>query len=70
MAELTKADIRNLSTDELKSRLNDTRQELMNLRFQLATGELRDHSRLEHTRRLIARMLTILRERETVSEGE
>lgn len=70
MAELTKADIRNLSTDELKSRLNDTRQELMNLRFQLATGELTDHSRLEHTRRLIARMLTILRERETMSEGE
>jgi large subunit ribosomal protein L29 len=63
MAELTKAELRNMTTDELHTRVNDTRQELMNLRFQLATGELTDHTRLEYTRRLIARMLTILHER-------
>lgn len=62
-------EIRDLSTDELLSRLNDAREELMNLRFQQATGELTDFTRLRHTRRNIARMLTILREREREAKG-
>jgi len=56
--------LRDLSNDELHGRLDDTREELMNLRFQQATGELTDFTRLRHNRRLVARLLTILRERE------
>jgi large subunit ribosomal protein L29 len=63
MSEKTKK-LRELSTDELRKQLNDAREELMNLRFQQATGELTDFSRLRHTRRQIARLITILAERE------
>ncbi len=65
-------EIRALSVEEIERQLNETREELMNLRFQQATGELLDFTRLSHTRRLIARCLTILREREIKSarEGE
>jgi len=56
--------LRDLSNDELHGRLKDAREELMNLRFQQATGELTDFTRLQYTRRRIARILTILRERE------
>ena len=59
-----KKDLRSLSADELKTELDDTRQELMNLRFQMATGELSDYTRLRHTRRQIARIMTILTEYE------
>ena len=52
-----------LSDDELRARLNDAREELMNLRFQQATGELVDTNRLRHTRRTIARLLTEINER-------
>jgi large subunit ribosomal protein L29 len=68
-----KADeIRALSTDEIRSRVDDNREEMMNLRFQQATGELVDFTRLRYTRRLIARFQTILKEREneTALEGE
>ena len=61
--------LRELSTNELTGRLNDAQEELMNLRFQQATGELTDHTRLRITRRQIARLETILREREIESEG-
>ena len=44
--------------------MNDAREELMNLRFQQATGELTDFTRLRHTRRQIARLMTMLHERE------
>ncbi len=64
------AEIRALSTDELKARLNDTREELMKLRFQLATGGLTDHTRLSQTRRTIARLLTVIRERQAAEQGE
>ena len=64
------AEIRNLSTDEIHSRLGDAREELMNLRFQLAMGGLTDYTRLEHTRRTIALMLTIIKERELGIEKE
>lgn len=63
MSEKTKK-LRELSIDELRKQLNDAREELMNLRFQQATGELTDFSRLRHTRRQIARLITILAERE------
>ena len=68
-----KADeIRALSNDEIRSRIDEAREEMMNLRFQQATGELVDFTRLKYTRRLIARMLTVISERENqaVMEGE
>jgi len=58
------AEIRLLSTEEIKTKLTDTRNELMNFRFQLVTGQLTDTSRLKTTRRNIALYETILRERE------
>jgi large subunit ribosomal protein L29 len=55
-------ELRNLSHDELETRLKETRKELFNIRFQSATGALEDISRLKHTRREIARILTIQQE--------
>ena len=48
------AEIRLLSIEELHNKVNDARQELMNLRFQIVSGQLTDTSRLKQTRRLIA----------------
>lgn len=62
-------EIRELTTDEIIGQLDDYREELMKLRFQKATGELTDHNRLKHTRKIVARLLTILQERES-EEGE
>jgi large subunit ribosomal protein L29 len=67
---MAKTEIRDLSVDELNSRLSDTREEYMNLRFQLSSGELTDFTRLRHTRRMIARLLTALTEREGTSGKE
>lgn len=64
------SELRDLSIDEIRSRLNDAREALMNLRFQQATGELTDYTRLRQTRRDIAQLLTILGERERKMEGE
>jgi large subunit ribosomal protein L29 len=63
------SEIRLLSTDELRNKLMDARQELMNLRFQVISGQLTDTSRLKASRRLIARYETLLRERELAEEG-
>jgi large subunit ribosomal protein L29 len=52
-------DLRNLSEDELATRLAETRKELFNLRFQSATGSLENTSRLRMTRQEIARILTV-----------
>jgi large subunit ribosomal protein L29 len=66
---MAKLDIQTLSAGEIQTRLNDAREELMKLRFQQATGELTDFTRLSQTRRLIARLLTALNER-AAREGE
>ena len=65
-------EIRDLSTQEIRTRLNDAREELMRLRFQQAMGGLTDFTRLRYTRRDIARLITILTERERAEyrEGE
>lgn len=60
--------LRELSSLELNSRLNDARQELMNFRFQQSTGELTDFSQIRQTRRNIARILTILSERDRTAD--
>jgi large subunit ribosomal protein L29 len=51
--------MRNLSKDELATRLADTRKELFNIRFQSATGAMENTTRLRLTRREIARILTV-----------
>ena len=56
-------ELRELSTEEIKNKLMDSRQELMNLRFQMVTGQLTDTSRFKITRRQIARFETILAQR-------
>ena len=66
---MAKLDIRALAVGEIQSRLNDAREELMKLRFQQATGELTDFTRLRQTRRMIARLITALNER-AAREGE
>lgn len=58
------SEIRLLGDVELKTKIADTRQELLNLRFQVITGQLTDTSRLKQTRRLVAKFETILHERE------
>lgn len=66
---MTKAhELRALSTSELAGKLDDAYQELFNLRFQKATGQLRNTARKLQVRRDIARIKTILRERELAAE--
>jgi len=64
------SEMRLLSTEEVRTKLADARHELMNLRFQVITGQLTDTSRLKQSRRLVARYETLLRERELAEEGE
>ncbi len=66
------AEIRKMSIDEIREQLEESREELMNLRFQQSTGELVDFTRLRYTRRQIARLETIInqKESEAVLEGE
>ncbi len=54
---------RDLSDDELETRISETKEELFRLRVQHATLQLADTSQLRHVRRDIARMLTVQRER-------
>jgi large subunit ribosomal protein L29 len=60
-------EIRKLSAEEIRSKLADTREELMKLRFQQVTGQLTDTGRLRSLRRDIARMETILRQLESAA---
>ncbi|MGC9666621.1 50S ribosomal protein L29 [Planosporangium sp. 12N6] len=65
MAAGTKAaELRELSDEELVTRLREAKAELFNLRVQAATGQLENHGRLQVVRREIARVYTIMRERE------
>lgn len=57
------AELRELSLEELEDRLVDTREELFNLRFQHATGQLDNYARLGELRREVARISTLITER-------
>ena len=57
-------ELRVLEDDELETRLREAKEELFNLRFQAATGQLESHGRLRAVRKDIARIYTIMRERE------
>jgi large subunit ribosomal protein L29 len=64
------AELRELDDDELEARLLEFRRELLNLRFQLATGQLDNPARLGQVRKDVARVLTVLRDREiALAEG-
>lgn len=56
-------EIRNLSDDEIKAKVEEAYEELFNLRFQLAIGQVKDPSRISLLKRDIARMKTVLTER-------
>jgi large subunit ribosomal protein L29 len=58
------AELRGLQDEELLGKLREAKEELFNLRFQAATGQLENAGRLKSVRRDIARIYTILRERE------
>ena len=68
MAEVENVDIvtelRELPDEDLVTRLRDAKEELFNLRFQVATGQLDNNRRLQTVRRDIARIYTVMRERE------
>lgn len=67
---MTKAkELRELNLNDLEQKLVESKHELFNLRFQLATGKQDNSSRLGHVRREVARIATILRERE-IDEAE
>jgi large subunit ribosomal protein L29 len=61
-------DLRELSDEELAKRLDESREELFRLRFQVATGALENTARLKLAKHDVARILTVQRERETEME--
>jgi large subunit ribosomal protein L29 len=63
-ATTTAAELRELTDEELVLRVREAKEELFNLRFQMATGQLDNNRRLRTVRRDIARIYTIMRERE------
>ena len=61
---LTAGELRTSTEEELGSKLAEAKEELFNLRFQGATGQLESHGRLRAVRKEIARIYTVMRERE------
>jgi len=59
-----------MTSDELRTRLQETRRELFNLRQQWYAGSLQDHNRLRAVRKDIARIMTVLHERELAADKE
>lgn len=64
------AEIRKASTDKIQTYLDDARENYFKQRFRFTTGQLTDHSRLKIARKEIARLATILHERELEIESE
>lgn len=58
------SELRNLTLEELQKKLKEARQELFNLRFQLATGQLKNYKRIKQVKKDIARILTVIKEME------
>jgi large subunit ribosomal protein L29 len=61
---ISPGELRELTDDELAERVRESKEELFNLRFQIATGQLTNNRRLRVVRHEIARVYTVLRERE------
>lgn len=64
------SELHSLSDTELRTKLDEAREELMKLRFQFTQGQLNDYNRLRFVRRDVARIATILRERERAAAQE
>jgi large subunit ribosomal protein L29 len=64
------AELRELNDTELEHRLDEAKEELFNLRFQNATGQLDNIARIPHVKRDVARIETLLREREIVASEQ
>jgi large subunit ribosomal protein L29 len=62
------AELRDLTDEQLLDRVEEAKEELFNLRFQLATGQLDNPSRIKKVRHEIARIATVMRERELEAE--
>lgn len=62
-------DIRNMTVDEMNAKISNLKEELFNLRFQLATGQLENPMRIREVKKTIARIKTIQREVELKSEN-
>lgn len=62
--ETPAAELRELTEEELVTKLRESKEELFNLRFQMATGQLDNNRRLRTVRHEIARVYTVMRERE------
>ena len=61
---MTNQEIRKLSNEEIIAKIEESKEELFNLRFSQTTGNLEKPSRIRELRKLVARMKTVLRERE------
>ena len=70
MARQKAAEMRDLPEEDIRQRLAETKEELFNLRFQNATGQLDNYKRLQVLKRDVARIKTILRERELSGGGD
>jgi large subunit ribosomal protein L29 len=64
------AELRDLPEEELVSRLDAAKEELFNLRFQLATGQLDNPMRIKEVRHEVARIMTVLTEREITAGAQ
>jgi large subunit ribosomal protein L29 len=64
MAAITANELRNSDAEDLVLKLREAKEELFNLRFQAATGQLESHGRLRAVKKDIARIYTVMRERE------
>ncbi|WP_243292391.1 MULTISPECIES: 50S ribosomal protein L29 [Bacillus] len=62
-------EIRDLTTAEIEQKVKSLKEELFNLRFQLATGQLENTARIREVRKAIARMKTVIREREIAAQN-
>ena len=62
-------EIRDLTTAEIEQKVKSLKEELFNLRFQLATGQLENTARIGQVRKSIARMKTVIRQREISSNN-
>jgi large subunit ribosomal protein L29 len=72
MAKTKTSELRDMQASELQERLKDTKEELFNLRFQNATGQLDNYKRLGELRKEVARIKTIMRQKELeqIEEGK
>ncbi len=67
---MTATELRELPDDELRLKLDEGKEELFNLRFQVVTGQLDNPRRIKEGKREIARVLTVMRERDIAAARE